>query len=744
MTTIKIDEFSTGIKAAGNVENWYSQGFTGEYMNRTIAEIPAAVQQAISNRLFALGEGGSSEQATLIGREVVDDEQNKAWSVLAVVTRGRDEWQRSFSASRYFICEGRGNLANLFRFWDVDKLTFNPFDAKNIGDSADYMPVTGGIDPQRLSDLREEYCQQKSPVIFPYDVSICPIIADFIANIKATEDSDPVAWAYRVEALEHPRTFKAIFPASEQAEQILRRVVASQPQVDRFVQDEPAIKKAISLLSQNKVKPEHLKTIEDALANPAIDYKYWLTMFDSQGASTAIKESSYSPQLVRLLTLRAMVIPQTLPQFFDWLNKKDKKDQIWTDCLDFQAKVTKNLSTLPNLQATILSGVRFMAVKLLDSETYLENTAWLCIADGGCWANLYKNSFRQDLKNKLENLNSQILSSSSIKPDQWDSVFGKLLEYLRTRKHYLFKEYFILANLFFMTGDYKLAAIFCHVSAGEIPPELFKKLNSNHPDHANVYGIRVYRKIGTAEKIGGFIMPVYLFTPLLIIAILSSAFITYFGASRWFKPKPYVSSLEIISLEIMKQEPIKKSQKIKEITDAQKKREVVNKALAVVLADGFKYDSQNTKIEQLSCKVAKQIDPNEYCVDIGNNSATSKTKNPPPITDQDINLNNQESFNAIVKQVKNKLNVDSQKGGENTIKNQILEIFKQYDSTIPSFEYLATINPGEDVIKKYQISKSLDNNGKIDQDGKTFEALKCDVAKKLTKYLTSPISGCSN
>ena len=534
MTTIKIDEFSTGIKAAGSFENWYSQGFTGEYMNRSIAEIPAAVQKAISNRLFAVAEGGSSDQATLIGREVLNEDQDKAWSVLAVVTRGRDEWQRPFSAHRYFICDEEDNLPNLFKFWNENKLVFNPFDIKNVGDFVEYTVETGNISSQNLSEEHREFLQQKAPIIFPYNIVMPPLIIDCIATAKAEKDGDPVSWAYQVEALEHPRTFKAIFPASEQAEQILRRVVASQPQVDRFVQDEPAIKKAISLLSQNKVKPEHLKTIEDALSNPVIDDKYWRSMFDSQGASTAIKESSYSPQLVRLLTLRAMVIPETLPQFFDWLNKKDSKDQIWTECLDFQAKITKsllNLPNLPNLKSSLLKGIKFMMLQLLNSETYIKNTAWLCTAEGGCWANIYKSVFRQDLKDKLKNLNAPNLSPSSIPPGEWDKALDKVMEHLQKRKHYLLKEYFVLANFFFMAKNYRLATIFYHVSAGDIPPELFKKLKSNHPDYADIYGIRVYRKIGTAEKIGGFIVPVYLFVPALItVAILG-----YFGGNLFIK-----------------------------------------------------------------------------------------------------------------------------------------------------------------------------------------------------------------
>lgn len=741
---LKIYEFSRGIKVSGTPDNWHSQGFTGELMNCTFNPVPEAIKTAISNRLFAVAERGATDIPALVGREVEDE--HGQWSVMAVVTRGRDDGGRPFSAYRYFWCEGSDKLVDIAHWWTMQSkndrdLIFDPFDEPEgeivIEDKQKYSNREHDITDGNFSDLTDEMLPV--PVIVDFDRKITPVIVDRIAIKKV--GNNLLAWAYNVEALEAPRSFQVILPASQQAEEAIRRVVNNQSQVGNTVQDEPAIKKAISLLSQNKVKPEHLKTIEDALGNPAIDDKYWRSMFDSQGASTAIKESSYSPQLVRLLTLRAIVIPETLPQFFDWLNKKDSKDQIWTDCLDFQAKITKNLLNLPNLKSSLLRGVKFMMLQLLDSETYVQNTAWLCTAEGGCWANIYKNVFRQDLKDKLKNINASNLLPSSIAPDKWDKALDKVIDHLQKRRHYLLKEYFVLANFFFMAKDYRLATIFCHVSAGDIPPEVFKKLNSNHPDHADIYGIRVYRKIGTIEKIGGSEVKIYYLIPLLIIVILGSGFATYFGTDRWFRTSAYNSSLKVLTSQVMNQKTIQS-------LDPKPDKEKINQAVAQVLVDGL---SENpnlnaTPIENLSCQVAKKIDSSNNCVVVKTQSSpTQQTPLAPvPLLANDIDTTNKTALGQIVSQLKEMIPPESQKSGEQEIKDTILQIIKQQNSNITSFDYIYSISQGKEAIKKYQTSKKLDVDGVMSPGGQTATRLKCEVVQKLgSQYFPNPVSGCN-
>lgn len=139
---IQIHEFSTGIRPERTADGgWVSLGFTGQYMNATIDPIPHAVLRSIANKEFAVAEGASSDEPAIIGRVVPGGEESD-WSVVAIVTRGRDEKGRSASFYRYFLCEGDKGTSNLWRIlcWIEDYQlrigempVFQPFDFKEVG-----------------------------------------------------------------------------------------------------------------------------------------------------------------------------------------------------------------------------------------------------------------------------------------------------------------------------------------------------------------------------------------------------------------------------------------------------------------------------------------------------------------------------------------------------------------------------------------------------------------------------------
>ena len=106
---IDIHEFSTGInfQLVGSGGRWVSYGFTGQYMNNTLAQqggIPTEVEQAIAARKFAVSEGAYTKEPAMIAREL----PQSPWSVIAVVSRGEDEKGRSASFYRYFLCKAPG------------------------------------------------------------------------------------------------------------------------------------------------------------------------------------------------------------------------------------------------------------------------------------------------------------------------------------------------------------------------------------------------------------------------------------------------------------------------------------------------------------------------------------------------------------------------------------------------------------------------------------------------------------
>jgi hypothetical protein len=510
---LKIYEFGRGIKVAGTPDSWHSQGFTGELMNCTFNPVPQAIKTAISNRLFAVAERGATDTPALVGREVEDEDGQ--WSVMAVVNRGWDDGGRPFSAYRYFWCDGHDNLVDIAHWWwtikskEKRELVFDPFDVPKgeitIENEQRYGNREHDITAGNFSDLTNEALP--IPVIVGFDRTITPVILDRIANKKV--GNDLLAWAYNVEALEVPRSFQAIFPASQQAGETIRRVISNQSNVSNSVQEESTIKKAISLLSQNKVKPEHLKTIEDALSNPAIDDKYWRSMFDSQGATDAIKQGNYGHSMIRLLTLQAMVLPEKLLEFLCWLMAKEKQTDKYDISADFQSKIVQyDLSYCPKLSERIYEGVVLIIPEILDNPKLLSSLAWLLKSKNGCWGAEYQNNMQNDLekdfchfkecsrKRKYENL-------IFLEYEKWGDIYNKIIScwiYNRSCKD---EKYEVLGILFNQIGSYKFSALFYHASLGCVPPDIFSALDGadrfgNHITN-KIYGLKIKKQLNLPE-----------------------------------------------------------------------------------------------------------------------------------------------------------------------------------------------------------------------------------------------------
>ena len=366
--TIYIHEFSTGIQADKTADGgWVSQGFTGQYMNKTIDPIPRAVQEAISNRDFAVAEGASSDKPAFVGREVAGDE--KMWSVIAVVTRGRDDRGRSASMYRYFLSEGLGNLGKILSWINAQKqagqnIIFDPFGTQILGQPHEYSESEPNLSlPPKLQSLLES----PPPIIIPSDSPCAPLIVNKMAQEISTK-SQLIAWGYNVEALEEPRGFQVIQPASSRAEDLLKKAIASKPNAPAPVSGEKAIISAINgLVKRDKVKPEQVATIEDALGKSQIDDSYWESIFKGRGTDKALKQGIYSADMVRLLTLRAILLPETLPEYLTWIGKEGKQQENKEISRTFQVEVRKSLNQVSgqgtNLISRVMSPINLYFVK---------------------------------------------------------------------------------------------------------------------------------------------------------------------------------------------------------------------------------------------------------------------------------------------------------------------------------------------------------------------------------------------
>lgn len=540
---VKIHEFSTSIQAKKTSDGgWESQGFAGQYMNKTI-DPPAAVQSAIVNREFAVAEGASRDNPAIIGREVQGDGED--WSVVAVVTRVKEDRGRAPSVYRYFLCEGAGNLWQILAWIESERQggrmpVFDPFETKYMGQPNQFSTPNQPQTPVR-SELRQLLVND-APVIVPFGEACTTLILNQMATEKARANNQLVAWAFQVEALEQPRGFLVIQPASEKAEQLLQRAMASTPQYTAPIAREYEIKSAIKgLISRDKVKPEQVEVIETSI-NQVKDSD-WEVIFNGQGSSQALRQGIYSPQMVRLLTLRAMVIPSTLPEFLDWMQQRGKQEDHYQVSEVFQSEVNNFFTQMAGLPSYTLSrinqGVMLIIPRIIQHPELLNPTVWLLSAPSGIWRKFYYQFVSQNIKNELTLMNPQVANPKnatrtqnpqpSITDDpQWKKLFHELRVYWQNPSYPHDEKYLPLAELFGWLDEAEMAAFFYQVSLGCVPKKIFSQLN-RRSWNSDVFacGLRVNKKVTIAEilfvsliEIGGKNVPLALVVILLILTFI--------------------------------------------------------------------------------------------------------------------------------------------------------------------------------------------------------------------------------
>lgn len=571
---IEIHEFSTGIHFQQMVNGWVSLGFTGQYMNATINPIPQVVERSIANQEFDLREGSSTEKPAIIGRIVGGGDDT--WSVMAVVTRGQDEGERSAAFHRYFLCQGDHNLRFILTWWEQNqKPTFNPLDFQ--GSPHLFMGESG--QPHRTKEDESLPFEQDQAIVLPAEnqCDLYTLNALAIRKKKECKNGLPVAWAFNVEALEKPERFQVIQPASQRAYDGLKRAIANASQVISAINvDEAALKSAIrSLMNSSTVKPEAVQEIVKGLENKEIESDYWETLFNAQGADKAIKQKIYSSQMVRLITLRAMVIPESLPQFLGWLNIQagKKPDENQTVSLELQKAIRP---LFPKEQLT--KGIRYLLLNLLNKKISVDSLCWLLMIDGSAWVYAQKQfiaDIRDDLQLIYDHFSSPrtsyksssstdpnlVLTSSSsfppqndsqshhvqppIKKDSWQDnfkyqkqIWANLINSWQgiQQGYYKIEEYQPFAELFENFRQYDLAAYFYQVSDGIVDKDLYYEVaNQQHRRSPVVFGVKIEPKKNLIDHVLDFItqeyiVPIQFVIPLSLFILVSGWFI---GTKTW-------------------------------------------------------------------------------------------------------------------------------------------------------------------------------------------------------------------
>mgnify|MGYP001077956823 CR=1 FL=1 len=509
MTIYEIHEFSTGI----NVETlpdgrWISRGYkVGEYMNSTLPQIPLVVQRAIANKMFKVFKDRKSQKPTFVGREIRGNNGAPGWSVIAVVTPAEDEYGRFNSFSRYILCQGADRLWVILDvingYWQKygRPPIFNPLEIREIG-----KPNHHHISDKPLltlpSELNALTSNHQLPLILQpgkvSDLQTINAMAEKIANGK------PVSWAYDVEAVEDAERFLVIQAANEKAYQDLRTIgnasINNPKAMLPLSVDGAAIETAIKALSSgSQIKQEWIQAL---LQGDQVTSDHWKTIFDDQGAHTGMRQRNSSPQMVRLLTLRAIIIPETLPEYLEWFGidgknqrKEDNKQKV---SLEFQGKLKDHISQLKPL---IDESMKSVLEQILTGKISIPAFSWLLTAPKSLWSS-YRESLLQNVKKDLETIGTSF--KSGVSPPEPSFLCGDLiwkgLQGWWLKPSSRFSYYQPFADLFESLGDYQLASYFYQVSKGVVPNHIFRRAFKN-PDKFELWGLKLYRQVTWDEHL---------------------------------------------------------------------------------------------------------------------------------------------------------------------------------------------------------------------------------------------------
>jgi hypothetical protein len=88
------------------------------------------------------------------------------------------------------------------------------------------------------------------------------------------------------------------------------------------VEEETLITAIKGLTRRVNIKEEHLQILNQALEYNNFNGEQWDKILNLNNINLALKEKIYTMEMVRLLTLRAIIIPDTIIEYFTWLNEK--------------------------------------------------------------------------------------------------------------------------------------------------------------------------------------------------------------------------------------------------------------------------------------------------------------------------------------------------------------------------------------------------------------------------------------
>jgi hypothetical protein len=476
---LEIHEFSTGIVTEGNPNNWVSRRFTGGYMNATIDPIPNIVEVAISNNLFQT-VGGYPNQPAIIGR--VLEGKTDQWSVVAVVTACQDFEGRSLSAFRYFLAEGTENIHAIVAWLEERRRNntlpiFNPFDTKRLGKSHKVTIET----PESIPLNQEDIGWLNEPTALVTGVKLPSSLQNIndLACVKSQLNKKPISWAYNVHSLKLPERFQVIHPVNDASRNAIHLALSGNRQQPKALQASdvrldpkillknligqsiPSDDLVIDLLEQMRER----STFNNVLSQDiAANKRYWEKVFESFDAAKGLSERLYTPQMVRLLTWKAIIFPETLPEFVNWLHDGDSNqiNKNRRTVLELEEGLSRHIDEIKN---NLILGVVELPINLFsqeeDSSPSVSNIAWILEnSSTRLWASLKDEVITRIIERVLPIARNKTNSSNAWQdfiqltleqPTGWRDFYAGIRDYENNQQSN--KKYIYVAEFFEQLGS---------------------------------------------------------------------------------------------------------------------------------------------------------------------------------------------------------------------------------------------------------------------------------------------------
>ncbi|MFB2739412.1 hypothetical protein ACE1AN_17625, partial [Umezakia sp. BLCC-F208] len=233
--------------------------------------------------------------------------------------------------------------------------------------------------------------------------------------------------------------------------------------------------------------------------------------------------------------LRAMVIPETLPEFLNWLNGKLGKsgNEHQVVSFNFQSAIC---SQFPKDNLT--EGIKLLVPKLLQGDITPELFCCLFIKDRAWY--VCRNDFINDVRYDLELIyrffqsgtvsNIFPIDGFKFKEVPWEKIIQSWRPI--TQGYYRIDDYEPLAQLFELLREYPLSAYFYQISRGNVPKNVFLGASPNPKNKVyslTFLGLTLKKDISLIEGIVNFFLARYI-VPIQFVIIFS---IILSGGSFW-------------------------------------------------------------------------------------------------------------------------------------------------------------------------------------------------------------------